>query len=345
MIPYIVFYIIVFILSFGVKEKKLNLVSIIFLTLIILFSALRACGTDYHLYNALFQNMSYSSLESSRTGIGFDYLELFMKEYLHLGFQSVVFLCSIITNCCVFYYLRQKTNNPGFAMLVFISAGFYTTSFNMFRQSTSISLILIFSLFVERKKYIKATLLAICAMLFHTSSLIAIVVYLLMWFLKNRKIKTIHILLTSALGISMYSIVTSFIFKNIAAYSIYLSYDSAPGLGTYMNVLIYIIIAILFLLTSSKKDWAKQKTTQYYEYNLFFVGIIIVILELKNFLFFRIAIYFTYLLPVLLANYYECTKIKNNKSAKLLLYSALFIYYLVYISSFDGVIPYKTFLI
>ena len=67
------------------------------------------------------------------------------------------------------------------------------------------------------------------------------------------------------------------------------------------------------------------------------------VLEFKNFLFFRIAFYFTIISTIMLPSFYIQHNLKNRKIESLLFYLCLFVYYLVYISSFDGVLPYKVF--
>ena len=332
---YIIFYFIVFILSFKIKKDKYTIFDYLLITIIVLFSGLRMTGTDYFLYHRLFNNLSLNS----RTGIGFRYVMFFIKIILNLDYQVLIFLVALVTNVIFYRYFKKKTNNPGLAILIYISAGFYTTSFNMFRQTLCIALILLSFDFLKDGKKVKAIAMWIISFLFHSSSIIAIIIYLIFHLYKNKKIKFRYLLAFVILGLLFYNPLFTFVITSFDSYSLYMNYNSTPGLGTCMNVFVYLLITLILVIPKYKETSVDNYTI----YNLFLVGVSIMVLELKNYLFFRIAFYFTILLPIILANSYENHSFKNKKIESLLFYIALFVYYLFYINSFDGVIPYNFF--
>lgn len=336
MVAYIIFYMIVLVLTSKIKKDKFSIYDVILLTVLILFSGLRCVGLDYKLYSYNFNNLV--SLES-RTGIGFSYIMYLFKYVMKLDYQSLIFTISMITNINFYYFFKKKSENPAMAILVYISLGFYTTSFNMFRQSLSISMVLIGSLLFDNKKYVKSVLVYTAAFLIHSSSLIAIVTYTVMKLFRTKKIKFKYVFALSTIAILLYDKFFYTVITLINGYSMYSTYDTTPGIGTYINVFCYLFFAIFFFIPIHNK----KEENDNYIYNLFLIGLGIMLIEVKNFLFFRIAFYFTILSPLILTTMYNEHNFKNRKLEKLMYYSCLFVYFLVYIYSFDGVVPYNMF--
>ncbi len=199
---YIILFIILFFFSFKIKNKQFTIYDFIFLSIIILFSGLRSVGLDYHLYKATFN--SNFSLES-RTGFGFNYLMYIFKYKFNFNFQMLIFIISFFTNTLMYYFVKKNSCRPGLTMLVYISLGFYTTSFNMFRQTLSIMLILFACEKWDQKRYVQVVLGYLLAFAFHSSSLIAITVYSIMKFFKYHRFKFRYLFPLSLLGILIYN--------------------------------------------------------------------------------------------------------------------------------------------
>lgn len=337
MIIYALLFMMVFLLSFKIQKEKYNLYDFLMIITLVIFSGIRSVGVDYHLYKRIYY--SNFSLES-RTGIGFNQIMNFVKNTLHLDYQYLIFGISLITIVCIYHYIKKKSKRPGTAVLVFLALGFYTTSFNMFRQSLSISLVLMGTLLFDKNKKVLSTIPFTIAFLVHSSSIIAIMGYMLMIFFGNKKkIKFRYIVLIALILLLLYD---NFYLKTLSlleGYSLYSTYDTVPGIGTILNVLLYLIFTILFVIPKYKVDNKDDGLV----YNLFLIGVGIMILEFKNFLFFRIAMYFTILAPIILTKFYVEHGFTKRKMESLIFYISLFIYYMVYVYSFDGVLPYNVF--
>lgn len=338
MLVYIFLFINLFLLSFKIKVNKFTIYDFIFLAIIILFSGLRSVGLDYDLYKIIFN--SNFSLES-RTGFGFNYLMYTFKYKFHFNYQILIFTISFLTNSLMYYFIKKNSRQPGLSLLIYVSLGFYTTSFNMFRQSLSIMFILLAYEMWDQKRYVKVVLGYLLAFVLHSSSLIAIIVYSITNFFKHKRFKLRYLMLFSLLGIVFYEKLFYIVINSLEGYKIYNSYDSLPGIGTYINVLSYFLITILLIVPKYRVYMSRKEN--YKMYNLFLVGISIMLLEVKNFLFFRIAFYFTILTPIILTELYEEYRVRDRRIEILVFYLCLFIYFLVYVSSFDGVLPYKLF--
>lgn len=339
MIPYIVFFILILFLSFKITEGKFKMIDFMFIGIIILFSALRGVGVDYGLYQNLYNAITPDSIVTSRTGGGFWYIMILLHNTFNADYQILIILISILTNLFIYYYIKKNSQHPGRTMLIYICLGFYTTSFNMFRQMLSISFILIGSHMLDKSK-IKAILLYLIAFSIHSSAIIGILGYFILSRFKKININPIFVFLIAMGVLLMYNQVFSNILSLLPEYNMYLKYDSTPGIGTYLIVSIFVIIYLFFLLPN-KEELIKINEKNRLFFALSTIGVGIMLLELKNYLFFRIAFYFTIYIIFLISDYYSLKKIEKNRPLSLIFYMVVFAYFLIYVSSFDGVMPYK----
>ena len=341
MVPYIIFYFIIFLISFKI-EKKWNILDFINLLILIVYSGIRyGIGTDYFLYENIYKH-SYdlSLMATNRTGIGFSYLCNFFYK-CGFSYQQLIFIFSTITILCFYSFFKKHSSKPGLAILLFVSLGFYTSSFNGFRQMMSLSILLwCFSLF-EQKKYIKSILLAIITFFIHSSSLFGILLYIFIYILRNKQFNFILFYGISIVLSLFYNIIFPKIIMLFEQYAGYIDYNSTPGIGTYLVVLFYLFITI-FIILKNKNALLKNNKNDNFIINILIIGNIVMLFQLKNWLFARIAVYCTIFVPILLSDYYEYINLKNNKSMSLLFYIFIFVYYLMYIYSFGGVVPYRT---
>lgn len=344
MIPYILLFLVVFLFSNRIRKEKWMLRDIILLGILILFSGLRyGIGVDYPLYETIYSSSYYSDVSiiaSSRTGIGFSYL-MILSNKIGLNFPAFIFLCSLVTIIGIYVFFKKYSIKPGLAILIYISLGFYTASFNGFRQQLGLSLALIGLMFFREKKYIYSIVLFVISFVVHSSLLISIIVYIL---IERKKIKIRPIVLYGIFLIAyiFYDHLFSSIIVNIDSYSGYLDYDSIPGVGTFLMVFLYIFVTIVFIFRNRKiLSNINQYGSRYINYLL--VGTAIMILQLKNWLFVRLVVDFTIFMPLLLAELYS-VKINKERSLQLIFFTLLFIYYVLYINSFGGVVPYNSIL-
>lgn len=343
MIPYIIFYLIIFVLSFKIEQKKWNIFDFLILFIMICFSGLRfEVGTDYNLYKNIF-NYTINGVAGAtvnRTGIGFSYLIYFLGGILKLKWEVFVFICSFVTIFCFYIFFKKYARKPGLAILCYISLGFYTSSFNAFRQHLSLSLVLLAYMLLKNKKYFFAIIFSAFSISLHSSSILPIILYIFFEKFNNFNLNLIYVLLLSFILFLLFDPLFTMVLTLFENYSLYIDYEATSGVGTLINVIIYLFIAI-FVVNCNKKricDLNKDNVTLI---NLFYIGIAIMILQIKNWLFVRISIDFIIFLPILLSEYYEIFNFKFNKLNSLLTYLCLFIYFLFYVNSFGGVVPYK----
>ncbi len=342
MIPYVILYILIFLLSFKIKKGKVDIYDFFMLSILIFFSSIRyGIGTDYLYYKSFYlSSRIYLTLATDRTGIGFSMLTRFFSRTLNLDYTYFIAFCAIITISCFYVFFKKISNNPGRSILIFVALAFYTSTFNGFRQYLSLSVLLIGYLFFQNKKYIRTTMLFIISFFIHSSSIIPMVVYLIVTIFKKIKIKPIYIVISSLMLYFLYNPIFSFVINISQAYAGYEQYESAPGIGTYLIVLAYYVMYFFLILPNKKKIDSSHK--KYID--LISIGIIILSLQLHNWLFDRIAASFMIFLPIILSDCYDKGFNENNKLEKLVFHALLFVYFLVYIHTFGGVYPYKSIL-
>lgn len=340
MIPYIIFYIVVFLLSFKIKKNKFSIFDVLMLLILILFSALRyGIGTDYHMYHGIYKN--FNTIEesaTSRTGIAYSYLMYFFKNILMLDYQYIIAFTAIVTIICFYYFFKKNSEHPGKSILFYVSIGLYVSAFNGFRQNMSIALALVgLTLYKNNKKAI-ALPLVITAALLHSSTLFLILSYYI-FCIKKVSIKPQITFIISVLLFFSYDMIFPIIIGLFNSYSGYIetSFSTTPGIGTYMMVLVYYFLYYI-MFQHYKSDFSEKEKSYL---NIFSVAICSMSLQLHNWMFSRILDIFIAFVPILLSSvYFNILKNKNGRTYSLLFHASAFAYYLVYVYSFGEVVPY-----
>lgn len=346
MLPYIIFYIFIFIVSFKIQPKKYNIFDYLLIIAIVLFSGLRLnVGTDYGLYETIYNNISLSSALESRTGVGFSVLMQLFKNILHLSYPFFIFFVSALTNIFLYVYLKKNSKKPGRTLLLYISFGLYGFTFNGFRQGMSIVLMLYGLMYLQNNKKIVAIVWYLLSFLCHSSSIAGIV--LSFFFEKNAKIK---LKLTYIVPIFMivflnYDYIYSLFLGNVSSYKMYLDTFNQylAGLGTYLNTFVFLTFYFVFVWNKiTEQDNNQYNKSDLLYYNLSTIGIFIMILGIKNWLFVRFSYQFIIFYIFLIDSYYEKKNIKNNKIISLSFYLFMFLYFLMNTYFFNGLVPYRS---
>lgn len=130
-----------------------------------------------------------------------EYMLSYKVMKLEKGYSVFVYLISLFTTnvhvlmffiqlipCTLVYlfsYYNKKDIRMWFVMLVYLLT-WYLRSYTIMRQSIAVGLIMISIITLERKKYLKTLLLFIIAVLFHTSAIFSVGIYVIM-FISNSK--------------------------------------------------------------------------------------------------------------------------------------------------------------
>ena len=190
------FSVIAILLTFFEGRGKIRNGMLIGFIIIVLISAIRYdYGNDYWSYYDKFQNISlYKSLSDIISNYnGTELLWVLLNfAFRPLGFNWFLAVLSII-NGIVYYKLIKNyvdVDKRWFAVFVYLfSNAFFSVQLSMLRQSLAMGLLILAYMNLENKRYISTTLLAISAVLIHTSAIFAIPLLLMPFFsFKKNKI-------------------------------------------------------------------------------------------------------------------------------------------------------------
>ena len=181
-----------------IKKDKFDFFDLLLLLTLALFCGLRyEVGTDYLLYRGIYESTSvgFINFATNRTGFGFLILNYIFNSALHADFKVFILFCSAVTVTNYYLFFKKCSSRPGLSILLYVSLGFYTSSFNEFRQHLSLSIILIAYLFFKKRKKIPAIILSIVGVSIHSSSIIAVAVYFMIehFVKKPLKLKNVYI--------------------------------------------------------------------------------------------------------------------------------------------------------
>ncbi len=231
------------------------------LFLIIIFSLLTAVnvlrdtsvGADTYSYVQIFSELrelpwsslnSYHCLDNWGMEIGFCILMKFTGLFtsdIHLYFLA----SGVLIFSSVAYFIYKNSSNVYVSTCIFISI-FYVETFNMTRQYLALSFLLYAYYLLKESKVIKSLILFGIALLFHTTAIIFLLVYVL-YYIKPGK-NTVLLSIIGSVGILMvYNSIIQLAFILFPRYRFYLFSHSVylmPQTGHGMTQLINIIIIL-----------------------------------------------------------------------------------------------------
>lgn len=345
MLIYILFYLIIFLLSFKIQKKKWGIFDFVFLGLMVLIAGLRyGIGTDYNHYRNLYDianTLDYAI--DSRTGIGYFSLTYLFNIKLHLGFPIFIFAVSFITNFFIYRFAKENAERPGLVMVIYVALGFYTFSFNGFRQSLATAFAIYGLGYLLKKKKIRGIIFYGIGALIHSIALVPIIGFTIMAIKPKIKIRSIYAFVVIIAAFILYDVLYPIIVSNIQGYNLYVitADQYAAGIGTYINVLFYIFI-YFFIICSNREKLKKYSENNAYFIKLTTLGIVINLFATKNWLFNRVAYPFLIFTTFVLASYYDLLAQKNDKTKCTIFHIAIMVYFIANIISFNDVVPYKS---
>ena len=315
-------------------------IKIICFAILFIPAALRyEVGTDYNSYHIIFDNINQRNIITVEPGF---VLLNKLVYYLTFSCQGVFFLASLFTYFFIFYANDKKTSLYLFSFYIF----YYTFSFNIVRNMMAISVVIFgfVQLFHDKKKV--GFLFILIALLFHSSAIFYVPVYLLAIFWKN----------LSKRKILLFAILLIFLSRNIdkilevitsvnGKYSHYLLYgnfmsesQTNSGLGVILR---FTMLFMSYLIT----DERKMSPIEFRVQSLLFLALLLADLFcLKVNIFGRLVVCF-YLYYIF---FFRNFSFKSNSSHLVLITKiSIFVYYFFFffvmglLTNQNDPIPYK----
>ncbi len=332
----LVYICILFLMFFCLNSKNhKNFWGILTIFALIFFSAVRSVGSDWLMY----KNIYLTQLYPLRFDEGYKYImKIFYLVFKNNYFWFTMFNSSIIVGL-IYSTIKKQSKNIYLSLFFFIVLGFYTKSYNIMKQMFAVAITFYASKYLVSRNVVKYICCIGFASLFHKTALIMIPFYWLSNIKLNRKIIFISILSTVLAFVGF-----DYIFKfvtSIEQYNVYNSYAIGidAGIGTLLNVLLFFSLIIVLAVNYKKMIQFDIKNKFYLNICLFSVPIMI--LALKNTLFYRISLYQLIYIIFPLVNIGSIFENRSKKIFNTIFYTVLVVFYFLSIYKFGNVFPYK----
>jgi hypothetical protein len=319
----------------GHVSRTHRLTGIIVGLILISFAGFRfGVGTDYFLYRALYNRVEADSLlntfATSTTESGYTLL-MFVVKASGGNFQTLLLIASALTVTPVLLAIARRSVSPASSLYFYFFLGAFVVSFNNVRQAIAVSLLFYADTFRDDKKLIWI-LLSVLACTFHISAIIFIVVQIASarWKPSLRDI-ALGMVLIAALATTL---VSSGGMEAVASllndrYTTYLDVQGA-GAGSLLTLIIQILLMV-YIAVVTPRDFSPR----YKSY--LFASVAVMILAQANLLLARFDQYFVIFLVLLIP---EVMVHQKSKWLNFVLITLTFTYFLVYVSSYNEVLPY-----
>lgn len=325
------------------KDKYLSFVFKLFCFLILFIpSAIRYnIGTDYISYVNIFnefQSTGYFDHE-----IGWGIINNFVSEN-NLDVQWIFVISSFIT-----YIFLLNVNKKNSLVVFFLYYSYlYLPSFNIIRQSISISLFLFSCICLQNNQKIRGFIFVIISLLFHNSAFLYIPLYFFMCYIPISKKLTIFIaicIIMLCFSLNVINIFMRFSFLQKLGFEHYLMlerYNHNAKLNSGLGVLLNFIYTFILYFCCDEKKCTK---IEFRSTSWLFIAII-----LANSLYIQISIFYR-VYVMMFVSYIIMFKIAfkktNNGYIKVfrlfcLLYVIIFVFLIGLCNNQNEVIPYNT---
>ncbi|MCI8782074.1 MAG: EpsG family protein [Dorea sp.] len=312
-------------------------------------------GTDYFsfesTYNWCMRNLdSFSQLQKAVLGFNDEpgmLILLRMGGTIFGSFQGFLFLASILTVVpALIAFIIYDNEHFDFCFLIYLFT-LYLSSYNGIHQHIAVSWSLLAVVLAYKEKYLKAVLLILFVMLFHTTAVFTFVfLILILWSKRNIELKLHIVLLISIISIIGMQIILSLLSKMplLARYEYAFNEHHVFSVNfIIMHMAFKIPLIVVMLLRYKKLIKNDRRTFALLAYTLFDAVFVFSAFYMRWSM--RMQYYTLSVSPLLLINIFESYEEENN-SNRVFIKSALTITYIVRffvlfgIYSYDSVIPY-----
>lgn len=294
-------------------------------------------GTDFSLYQNIYNDSLLISYSADFIEIGYLYLNKFFRV---LGFDYQIFLLflALLINYLFFKGFYILTSKNISSIFYYVTTGIYFNTFNIMRQSVVLPLSLFVIYYVKNKKYIFALIIILVGSLFHRSALVLLIILLF------RKVHINPISYLSFLGLFIILlnhkildaiILYSFRFLPLK-YHLYIDQIFQKSPVNIINLILPTIILFILIL------YNKNIKINNLILNIYYLYYFILILSANYLYFIRVANYFEISLLILLPQIENMYKKDDRWIVRFILFIVFSIYIIGKITiGHNGVYPYK----
>lgn len=322
------------------KIKQNKKYCLIMFSLLLLFLLLRSdkVGIDNYNYKEIFEychRLNFIELFSyGRHEIGYKFYNRIIS-LIYYNFNFFMMITSIVSMIGVYFFIRDNSKNYIYSFLIFITFNFYGFFFGIFRQVIGISILLYGIKFIKERKLFLFLISVFLATLFHKTAFIFVLAYPLY----NIKInKTILIVWICIFGLFL-------IFRN-SIISIILNYIYKPaevigqsGGGYKMLIMLFALSCVCYYM---QDKLLKQDESNRLFINMIFLATIIQCLSTVFGNAYRVTLYFSFAMIIVIPNIIEVIKKREIKNFLIILMIiSLSVYYYYMTSNLINYVQYS----
>lgn len=163
---------------------------------------------------------------------------------------TFLFLISTLIYIPIFVAIYKRSADPYISILTYFAFGFFSYSLGIFRQMIALSIVICGIQYTKDRKFFKYFAFIIIAMTFHSTALLALVIYFL--YPLNWKINTRIFISMSAISLLFGNYIVNFMIIMIPKYSGYISGTLKQG-GSYLMLILFVMLFAVQYLSSRMK--------------------------------------------------------------------------------------------
>lgn len=304
--------------------------------LLILLEGFRyGSGTDYWTYVTYYENLVETGEVFHWQDFELGYCAL-NEIFAFFNMPTEIFLLTIsaVTTLLIMYTCDRYSPDREFSLFLYAALFFYFESYNAMRQYIAVAIVFFAYGFIDKRKPISYIISILIASLFHTTALLMLPVYLLLYLEIDRRICWIW-LGVCAFGGMFGKPIIQFMVSLIPKYGHYADYGASSA---WINLLVLVATYTLLHIVQKQGEhgWTIKASQK-----LMILALGITLLVTCNVLFARIAVYF-YIFVILAlplaVKLYTGMLSRYSKLAVCGVAALVYIYYLLHNN--QGIVPY-----
>lgn len=217
-----------------------------------LFSGLRyQIGTDYLNYYYVFDDLRTDDIALLEYG---NYLLMYLVQLIDGPFQLYILVTSFIICYSFFKFIKLFSKDKSISLFIFLFFGlFFLSSLNFIRQFLAISFFILALCSISENKKIKTIFFIVFSILFHTSALVTLPIFLFY----KLKINYKHVIVTICASIFILSVSYTLLLNS--SYGIYIERaalinEDTPPLILVVGLIMSSSFFIIYIFRSKKKN-------------------------------------------------------------------------------------------
>lgn len=226
------------------------------------------------------------------------YLLVRILNLFSLEESLIVVLFSILFLTSIFWMIYKYSNNSLISIILFICLGYLFFSLTGLRQTFALTFIIFSYKYLRERKMYKFIILVLLASLFHSTALVFLIAYPLVYL--KLGIKHLVVLISASLinilfNSQIYSLLKNYIFNE--QYEYYLNNEESLNYSGFLIQLSIFLFCLIF-----KKVILTKSPENITFYNLIFIGLIFQLFATNIAVVFRISLYFSIFSIILFSN-------------------------------------------